>query len=150
MSEYKNYRKKNVQPMRPYIPGEDMTGISVNKEDTPELGGMIAVNPANPEDRWYVARKFFQDNYEEVTEHDAAPILIESYRSKSKLLDEKVNECARLEKEVDRLRLQAAMLPNEGKSDDPYIQSLIDAALHPEAVSSFVATETKGQEGEKG
>lgn len=59
----KSYRKKNVQPMRPYIPGEDMTGISVNKEDTPELGGMIAVNPANGEDRWYVAKKFFEENY---------------------------------------------------------------------------------------
>lgn len=64
MSEFKMYRKKNVQPMRPYIPGEDLTGISVNKEDTPELGGMIAVNPSNTEDRWYVARKFFMDNYE--------------------------------------------------------------------------------------
>ena len=42
---------------------EDLTGISVNKEDTPELGGMIAVNPSNPEDRWYVAKQFFEDNY---------------------------------------------------------------------------------------
>lgn len=63
----KNYRKKNVQPMRPYVPGEDLTGISVNKEDTPELGGMIAVNPKNPEDKWYVAKKFFEENYEEAT-----------------------------------------------------------------------------------
>lgn len=62
--ELTNYRKKNVQPMRPYVPGEDLTGISVNKEDSPELGGMIAVNPKNPEDRWYVAKKFFEDNYE--------------------------------------------------------------------------------------
>lgn len=58
------YRKKNVQPMRPYVPGEDMAGISVNKEDTPELGGMIATNPKNDEDRWYVAKQFFEDNYE--------------------------------------------------------------------------------------
>ena len=61
----KNYRKKNVQPMRPYVEGEDLTGISVNKEDIPELGGMIAVNPKNIKDRWYVAKKFFEDNYEE-------------------------------------------------------------------------------------
>lgn len=58
------YRKKNVQPMRPYVEGEDLTGISVNKEDTPEIGGMIAINPKNREDRWYVAKKFFEDNYE--------------------------------------------------------------------------------------
>lgn len=64
MTVYQNYRKKNVQPMRPYVPGEDLTGISVNKEDTPELGGMIAVNPANPEDKWYVGKVFFESNYE--------------------------------------------------------------------------------------
>lgn len=50
--------------MRPYIPGEDLTGISVNKEDTPELGGMIAVNKDNNKDQWYVSKKFFEDNYE--------------------------------------------------------------------------------------
>lgn len=61
---YKNYRKKNLQPMRPYEPGEDLTGVSVNKEDTPEIGGMIAINPQNQEDKWYVAKKFFNDNYE--------------------------------------------------------------------------------------
>ncbi len=59
----KNYRKKNVQPMRPYVLGEDLTGISVSEEDTPETGGMIAVNPENNEDRWYVAKKFFEENY---------------------------------------------------------------------------------------
>ena len=64
MKYFRNYRKKNVQPMRPYVIGEDMTGISVNKKDTLEFGGMIAINPKNPEDRWYVAKKFFEDNYE--------------------------------------------------------------------------------------
>lgn len=61
---YKLYRKKALQSMRPYIVGEDLTGISVNKEDTPEEGGMIAVNDKNPEDRWYVAKQFFLDSYE--------------------------------------------------------------------------------------
>ena len=42
----------------------DLTGVSVNTEDTPEIGGMIAINPQNQEDRWYVAKKFFDDNYE--------------------------------------------------------------------------------------
>jgi hypothetical protein len=64
MSEFKNYRKKSIQPMRPYIPGEDLTGVSVSAADTPEDGGMIAVNPANQNDRWYVAKAFFQENYE--------------------------------------------------------------------------------------
>jgi hypothetical protein len=63
---YKFYTKVNSQPMRPYIPGEDLTGISVNKEDTPEEGGMIAFNLLNPEDKWYIAKDFFNLNYREV------------------------------------------------------------------------------------
>jgi hypothetical protein len=63
MENYKNYIKKAVQLMRPYIPGEDLTGISVSPEDTPEAGGMIAINPKNPNDKWYVAKDFFQENY---------------------------------------------------------------------------------------
>lgn len=49
--------------MRPYIPGEDLTGISVWEGDVPEPGGMIAVNPKDPNDKWYVAKKYFEENY---------------------------------------------------------------------------------------
>ncbi len=63
--EYKNYRKTAIQPMRPYVPGESMEGVSVSPEDTPELGGMIAINPSNPSDKWYVAKNFFNKNYVE-------------------------------------------------------------------------------------
>ena len=45
MSDFKDYRKKNVQPMRPYILGEDLSAVSVSPEDVPEEGGMIAINP---------------------------------------------------------------------------------------------------------
>lgn len=65
MEGFKNYRKKNVQPMRPYVVGEDLSGVSVSAEDTPEVGGMIAINPNNPADQWYVAKTFFEDNYVE-------------------------------------------------------------------------------------
>lgn len=64
-NRFKFYRKKNLQAMRPYVPGEDLSGVSVNAEDTPEQGGMIAINANNPKDQWYVAKKFFEDNYEE-------------------------------------------------------------------------------------
>lgn len=62
---WKHYRKTRTQEMRPYVPGEDLSGVSVNGEDTPGPGGMIARNPANPNDQWYVGKKFFEDNYEE-------------------------------------------------------------------------------------
>jgi len=62
---WKKYREINDLVMRPYVPGEDLTGISVNKEDTPEEGGMIARNAKNPQDQWYVGKAFFADNYAE-------------------------------------------------------------------------------------
>ena len=65
MSEFKQYRRKGLSEMREYIPGEDMTGISVSDADkaldTLE-GGMIARNPKNHADQWYVAKKYFEDN----------------------------------------------------------------------------------------
>ena len=63
MIMWEKYRKTAVQEMRPYILGEDLSGISVSKEDTPEEGGMIARNSDNHADQWYVAKKFFEENY---------------------------------------------------------------------------------------
>jgi len=31
MTMLKNYRKKTIQPMRPYVPGEDLTGLSPSR-----------------------------------------------------------------------------------------------------------------------
>jgi hypothetical protein len=68
MNQWKAYRRTGLAEMRPYVPGEDLIakGISVSKEDTPEIGGMIARNPQNVYDRWYVAAKYFAENFEEV------------------------------------------------------------------------------------
>lgn len=63
--QIKMYRKKAAQAMRPYVVGEDLTGVSVSVEDTPEIGGMIAVGADNGA-RWYVSKCFFNENYEEV------------------------------------------------------------------------------------
>lgn len=64
MKPFKNYKKPALQPMRPYVQGEDLTGVSVSEQDTPEVGGMIAINPQNEKDQWYVAKAFFESNYE--------------------------------------------------------------------------------------
>ena len=58
------FRKRGIQAMRPYIIGEDLTGVSVSEHDTPGPGGMIARNEADHNDRWYVAKDFFEKNYE--------------------------------------------------------------------------------------
>jgi hypothetical protein len=64
MSLWQNYRKKESQPMRPYVPDEALDGVSVSAGDTPEEGGMIAMDPENPDDMWYVSKEFFEQNYE--------------------------------------------------------------------------------------
>jgi hypothetical protein len=66
MTEYKKYRKKVLQDMAPYVAGQDMVGVSVSPEDTPEVGGMIARAAGDPKDKWYINPKFFKDNYDAV------------------------------------------------------------------------------------
>ena len=56
---------RNIAEMRPYISGENLDGISVSGEDYPQEDmGMIARNPKNHNGQWYVARKYFEDNFE--------------------------------------------------------------------------------------
>ena len=64
MSEFKKYAIKGYSEMRPYVPGEDLSDISVADVDTPEIGGMIARNPKNHQNQWYVAKQYFEDNLE--------------------------------------------------------------------------------------
>ena len=63
---FKQYKRTNIAEMRPYVKGEDLTSISVSDTDQPEEDmGMVARNPENHEDQWYVASKYFADNFEE-------------------------------------------------------------------------------------
>ena len=65
MSEWKQYKRKGLSEMRPYILGEDLTHISgADVDDPPNDMGMVARNPKNHNDQWYVARKYFEDNLE--------------------------------------------------------------------------------------
>jgi hypothetical protein len=64
MNPWNEYWKNKTQTMRPYVPGEDLSGVSVWPGDTPEIGGMIAISNVNPNDQYYVAKQFFEKNYE--------------------------------------------------------------------------------------
>lgn len=68
MQNYKEYRKKQTQLLRPYIDGENIRGVSISDADkengSPKKGDMIAVNRKDETDKWLVAKKFFNDNYE--------------------------------------------------------------------------------------
>ncbi len=65
MSEFKQYKRKGLSEMRPYLKGEDVTKISIADVDDPETDlGMVARNTQNHKDQWYVARKYFEENLE--------------------------------------------------------------------------------------
>ena len=65
---FTQYRRKQIAEMRPYVPGEDLTGVSISAVDaqagSPQIGDMIARNPANHADQWLVSWRCFFDNFE--------------------------------------------------------------------------------------
>jgi hypothetical protein len=70
MTEFKQYRRKQIAELRPCQEGDDMARVSVSAEDkgagSPKLGDMIARNPKNHGDQWLVVAQYFADNLEPV------------------------------------------------------------------------------------
>lgn len=67
---FRQYRRKQIAELRPWVEGEDMAGVSVAQVDrdagSPKPGDMIARNPKNHADKWLVAAAYFADNFEEL------------------------------------------------------------------------------------
>lgn len=65
---WKQYKRKGLSEMRPYVEGEELSRVSISAADrdngSPKIGDMIARNPINHDDQWLVARKYFEDNLE--------------------------------------------------------------------------------------
>jgi hypothetical protein len=71
MSEFKQYRRKQIAELREFVPGEtlsDRVSISPADKDAgrPKPGDMIARNPKNHDDQWLIAADYFADNFEPV------------------------------------------------------------------------------------
>lgn len=87
MSEFKNYRRKQIAELRPVVQNDinryygmgnhlivevegEVIQISISQEDenfgSPSIGDMIARNPKNHKDQWLVAEQYFKDNFEEI------------------------------------------------------------------------------------
>lgn len=69
MSTFRQYRRTQIAEMREYDPGEILhSRVSISAPDreagSPKPGDMIARNPANHDDQWLVAAKYFADNFE--------------------------------------------------------------------------------------
>lgn len=67
MSDFQQYRRTQLAELRPYVPGEDLSRVSIAAVDrengSPKPGDMIARNPANHADQWLVAADYFRDNF---------------------------------------------------------------------------------------
>ena len=59
------FRSKIVE-LRPYVPGEKLTCFGV-KDNPREVGGMVARDPNNHKDQWYVSDKYFRNNFEPIS-----------------------------------------------------------------------------------
>lgn len=71
MSEFKQYRRKQIAELRPYVEGENLSDrVSISKPDqeagSPKPGDMIARNPKNHDDQWLVAADYFAENFEPI------------------------------------------------------------------------------------
>jgi hypothetical protein len=66
---YRCYRRTQIAEMADWEPGFDMHNVSVSAADanngSPKTGDKIARNPANHDDRWLVAKAYFEANFEE-------------------------------------------------------------------------------------
>jgi hypothetical protein len=62
MDNFKQYRRKQIAELRPYILGEDLRHVSISAPDreagSPVPGDMIARNPKNHKDQWLVAKEW--------------------------------------------------------------------------------------------
>jgi hypothetical protein len=66
MDTFKKYTRTGVIELRPYLSGEDTELISIASTDYPEEDmGMVARNPDNHDDQWYVNKSYFEKNYVE-------------------------------------------------------------------------------------
>jgi len=71
MNQFNQYRRTNIAEMRPYKQGEKLgSEVSISEADrengSPKIGDMIARNPKNHDDQWLVAKKYFEDNFEQI------------------------------------------------------------------------------------
>ena len=78
-NQWKNYTRRGVIEARPYVQSDlDDKRISIGAEDMrrPTLkGGMVARNPDNPCDMWYVNPEYFAQRYMETAKTpDSAPL----------------------------------------------------------------------------
>jgi len=72
VNTWRRYRRTGISEMRPFVVGEDLAKISVSAPDLrfiaeceaagKDPGGLVARNPDNHADQWYVAQEYADKN----------------------------------------------------------------------------------------
>lgn len=125
------YRRTGLSEMRPYVPGEDMTGVSVSASDymllagNPDPGGFIARNPKNHADKWYVAQAYFEANLEPVDSPPRDPAA--ELRAALKLAETALDKAG------------ASLLHDNYEQQERFYETL--QAAHDEVCAALAATE---------
>ena len=68
MSQWQLHQRISYVELRPYVKGEPMRGIGFNQNDELKEGGMIARNPHDHTDMWYINEEYFKMNYQPVSD----------------------------------------------------------------------------------
>ncbi len=71
MTIFKQYKRSQIAEMARWVPGMDITDVSISKLDLdaghPKDGDMIARNPKNHANKWLVTAQYFADNFEPIS-----------------------------------------------------------------------------------
>lgn len=63
LSEFKTYKRRHLSEIRSYVPGDDMTNISISEKDkaegSPKIGDMIVRNPIDHTEQWLISHEYF-------------------------------------------------------------------------------------------
>lgn len=78
--EFREYKRKSTAELREYVKGEKLPKeVSISEADrkngSPREGDMIARNPKDYSDQWLVAKKYFEENFENDKASKSIPIL---------------------------------------------------------------------------
>ena len=73
MTEFKEYRRKQIAELRTFEEGETLSErVSISQADkdagSPKAGDMVARTPKHHDDQWLVAKQYFEDNFEPVSD----------------------------------------------------------------------------------
>ena len=98
MTDFQQYRRKQIAELRPWQAGDDMSRISISAPDkeagSPKSGDMIARNPKNHDDQWLVAAAYFADNFEPKTAKFSQAALLLAAKKLRRLRIEDIFEVA--------------------------------------------------------